>query len=914
VYDVENMAETRLGRFILLGKLGEGGMGVVYKARDTLLNRDVALKVLPLAKADDAERRARLLKEAQAASALRHANIVIVYEFGEEAGQQYVVMELVEGKPLNELIPSTGMPVPQVLKAASQVAGALAAAHEAGIVHRDLKPANIMMDGEGRVKVLDFGIAKLAGPEPADDEATRTAGLTREGAIIGSASYMSPEQARGWTVDARSDIFSFGSLVYEMLTGRQAFPGESVAARMVAVLEREPVPLTGAAPGTPPELERLVSRCLRKDVALRSQHIADVKVALDELREDSDTRKPTAATPPYTDAPPPRRWLWPVVAGACAVVAAGAIAWTLANRRGVDTPAVPEMTRLSPDDGHSYTEPDISPDGKLVAYVSNRGGGKDEIWLQQAAGGQPIQVTRSQQPAHSPSFLPDGAQIVYVARPESGNLTFPGTLEIVPAFGGPSRVLTKGVIVSPKASPDGRSVLFFEWAENSFHLATIPVEGGTVKRLDTWRRMQRGSFNIFATWSPDSRSILASVSDSGDERETYAFPLDGVGPTSTGITAAFRAVDVGVSVPSAIFGERAFFAAAKGNETSAIWELRLDAGSWRPRGTPRRLTLGTEHLRASGVSSAGVAATQSTRSASDFHLIAMDWRTGHAVAPARRLTRDGRSKFLYGRGGDPALAYGRTVSLQSGYIFSIDLATASQAVLMPGPFSDWTPVVSHDAKLVAMSRADGDGRSISLSTVGTPLAAARQLCSKCGRAIDFSPDGRYLLYDPSTPANIDPKARRSLGVIEVATGKATPWLDDPTDSITGGGFLASEEWFGITLAGSDESKPLRRFVIPWRVPAPPRSEWVEYSIPATRGTNLQSLPGAPFIHYFDGPKLMAIRFDPAARRFGEPFQVRFPPGHESDLQPGDSWRSRGPGIVFTRLERTGSVWLMKLPE
>ncbi len=921
----------RLGRFILLGKLGEGGMGVVYKARDTVLNREVAIKVLPVAKAGDSERRARLLQEARAASALRHPNIVTIHDIGEESGQQYVVMELVDGKPLSERIPRDGMRLAEVLKTASQVAGALTAAHAAGIVHRDLKPANIMMDDEGRVKVLDFGIAKLAGHESAEgDEGTLTAGLTVEGAIIGSASYMSPEQAQGRKVDPRSDIFSFGSLVYEMLTGKQAFPGESALARMAAVVEREPAPLADAAPGTPPELERLVSRCMRKDLARRSQSIADVKLALDELREDSDSGRqaapstpavvvapapaPPATAAPTTVPPAPRRWLWPVVAAACVVMAV-AIAWALSNRRGGDAPAVPEMVRLSPDDGHSYTEPAISPDGKLVAYVSNRGG-KNDIWLQQAGGGQPIQVTRSQQTAISPSFLPDGTQLVYVTGPKGVSVGVPDSLEIVPAFGGTPRVLTKGVIMSAKASPDGRSVLFFEGAESTYHLATIPVEGGPVKRLDAWRRMQRGGiYFIGATWSPDSRSILAEVPapGSGGERDVYVFPVDGGEPSPTGIVAAFRAAGVRASLPSVILGERGLFTAAKGNEALAAWELRLDPGSWRPRGTPRRLTFGTEPLLASSVSLAGVVATESARFENDFHLIAMDWRTGHAVAPARRLTRDGRSKMLV-TGGDPALAYGLALagSTRSGSVFSVDLTTASQTALVSGiPFLNRV-LLSRDGKLMALSR--GGDNAVSLLPVGAPLAAARQLCSKCGATINFSPDGRYLLYDPAVSVN-DPKPKRSLGLIEVATGKATPWLEDAVDSIGNRpGFLASGEWFRLTMTkpGSDASPG--RFVVPWRVPAPPRSEWVEYSIPIPQRTRLQSLHDAPFIHYFDGPKLMAIRFDPKVRRFGEPFAVRFPRGHESDLQPGDAWQSRGPGIVFARQERTGSVWLMKLPE
>src|SRR5215471_718406 len=213
------MDAARFGRFELLQKIGEGGMGVVYKARDSRLERLVAIKVLPESRASDAERCARFIHEAKAASGLNHPNIVTVYDVGEQNGRTFMVMEFVDGKPLNELIPRKGMKLNETLRVAALVADALTAAHAAGIVHRDLKPGNIMVDGQGRVKVLDFGLAKLTAPAPAADEETRTLSLTEEGTIVGSVPYMSPEQAEGRPVDARSHIFSFGAVLYEMVTG-----------------------------------------------------------------------------------------------------------------------------------------------------------------------------------------------------------------------------------------------------------------------------------------------------------------------------------------------------------------------------------------------------------------------------------------------------------------------------------------------------------------------------------------------------------------------------------------------------------------------------------------------------------------------------------------------------------------------
>ena len=253
------MIGRTISHYEITDKLGEGGMGVVYKARDSHLKRFVALKVLPPEKVTDAERKRRFVLEARSASALSHPNIVTVYDIDQSEGVDFIAMEYVEGKTLGELIGRKGLKLSEALKYAIQIADALATAHAAGIVHRDLKPGNVMVTAEGRVKVLDFGLAKLTEAAPASDEdPTQTERPSTElGMIVGTASYMSPEQAEGKKVDARSDIFSFGSLLYEMLTGRRAFRRDSQTLTLAAILHLEPPALPE---GTPSELERIVAR------------------------------------------------------------------------------------------------------------------------------------------------------------------------------------------------------------------------------------------------------------------------------------------------------------------------------------------------------------------------------------------------------------------------------------------------------------------------------------------------------------------------------------------------------------------------------------------------------------------------------------------------------------------------------
>src|SRR6266852_7051487 len=268
-----------LGHYRIESKLGEGGMGEVWKARDTRLDRFIALKTLPAEKVADPERRNRFVLEAKAASALNHPNIVHVYDIADSEGIPFIAMEYVAGKTLDQLTGRNGLRLNEALKYAIQIADALARAHSSGIVHRDLKPSNIMVDEHGLVKVLDFGLAKLTEPVPGEFSLTQSLRTpenpkTEEGTIVGTAAYMSPEQAEGKPVDARSDIFSFGSVLYEMTTGRRAFHGDSQIATLSAILKEEPKPASGLVPDVPRDLEMIINRCLRKDPARRFQYMA----------------------------------------------------------------------------------------------------------------------------------------------------------------------------------------------------------------------------------------------------------------------------------------------------------------------------------------------------------------------------------------------------------------------------------------------------------------------------------------------------------------------------------------------------------------------------------------------------------------------------------------------------------------
>ena len=289
------MIGRTVAQYQIIEKLGAGGMGEIYKAQDTRLNRFVAIKVLPTEKSVDPDRRKRFLLEAQAASALNHPSIITIHDVISESDAEFMVMELVTGKTLTDLIPKGGLRVPQALGYALQIADALTAAHNAGIVHRDLKPSNVMISDSGFVKILDFGLAKLmepgsiSGTKDLKDTDATSMGLTVDGAILGTVNYMSPEQAQGKKVDARSDIFSFGAVFYEMLTGRHAFEGESIVSTLTAILRDDVTPIMAIAPDVPPQIDTLIQRCVVKDPDDRCQTMHEVRDALAALKRESDS-------------------------------------------------------------------------------------------------------------------------------------------------------------------------------------------------------------------------------------------------------------------------------------------------------------------------------------------------------------------------------------------------------------------------------------------------------------------------------------------------------------------------------------------------------------------------------------------------------------------------------------------------
>ena len=492
------MIGQRLLHYEIIEVLGQGGMGTVYQARDTRLNRLVALKVFARDRILDAEKRQRFIQEAQVASSLNHPHIVTIYDIGQADGDWFIAMEYVPGQPLSKAIPYKGMPLDEVLRYAIQIADALACAHAAGIIHRDLKPGNVMVTANGATKLVDFGLAKLfAGPSWSDSDTAAIDLHTREGTVIGTAAYMSPEQAEGLDVDARTDVFSFGAVLYEMATGQRAFRGQSAISTLASVLREDPQPMTAPVPR---DLEKIVTRCLRKDPSKRFQSMADVRVVLEDLHEEL---RPRRRRPALRRSP---RVMW----GAAAVLAAtiaGAAGWFLEGR-----PAAPaQPVRVTPLATYPGVKdfPAISRDGSVVAFSWRKPGTNNfDVYVLQVGGGPPVQRTTSPEDDYFPSLSPDGQTIVFVR----GTAFATNSIIAIPTLGGPEQRIASwgGAFFGPAWTADGRHLIVNDRARpgEPLSLFTVSLDTGERRPFVALPAGFNGIGDVAAVFSPDGRKLL----------------------------------------------------------------------------------------------------------------------------------------------------------------------------------------------------------------------------------------------------------------------------------------------------------------------------------------------------------------------------------------------------------------------
>jgi eukaryotic-like serine/threonine-protein kinase len=938
----------RIGAYEVVARLGAGGMGEVYRARDLRLGRDVAIKILPEVFTRDPERLARFEREARVLAALTHPNIGAIYGVEDPAADSgplttpALLLELVEGDTLAERIARSardsgfgrqrGLSMVEAVKIAAQIADALEAAHDKGIVHRDLKPANVKITPAGVVKVLDFGLAKAG----LDDDTTSpdisqsptmTVDGTRAGMILGTAAYMSPEQARGHVVDKRTDIWAFGCVLYEVLAGRAAFPGATVSDTIAAILEREPE-WSALPSGTPESVRHLLRRCLEKDQRQRLRDIGEARI---ELLSTVKVLEPVHSDHGRGAVRiPPRFAMWAAATVVLALIAAGIIVWT--QRRAV--PASVSMrptgtlTRLTSDSGLTI-DPALSPDGTLVAYASDRAGeGNLDIWVRQVAGGEPIRLTRHAADERTPAFSPDGTKIAFRSERDGGGIY------VMPALGGEATLLAAGGF-EPTFSPDGKWTSYntgFKAGGDgagrqqlaAAKLFIVAATGGEPRQLQP-----TAVTAIAATWSPDSTHLLILVFETVDDQagDWWVTPLEGAATKVNRDSLVQHGL--GDSRPVGWLPDNRIVFAALSGDSRNHWAVTLSDRDWQITGAPERLTSGAGIEGLGSVSTAGGAmrlAFSTVVSNYNLWAVALSEDGTQPGTPPVRLTQDATWN------GHPTLtADGRTLIYASNRrgqfeLWVRDLSTGRDVPLVSPPSPDnplMRPVISMDGSKLAFWRRDGGGMTAATFVVGLNRAPdgtvragpLRELPSAAkegsGWPWGWSPDGTQLWYDPAHWPLLEPNH-----LYDVARGERVAELGHPTHDIFQVTFSPDRRWLAFWEPLDDGSSSARLLVA--RVDAAGRPalsrDWVEIA----RGDGSAWSPMGDVLYYEsdrDGSWCVwAQRLQrETMRAVGPPVAIHH--AHSARLSIGNIGpTNRGLAasrdrVVFNMGEMIGNIWM-----
>jgi Tol biopolymer transport system component len=757
-------AGVHLGPYEIVGLIGAGGMGEVYRARDTRLHREVAVKVMRSAVALGPERLERFEREARAAAAISHPNILAVFDVGTDADGPYIVSELLDGETLRDaLVRGKPWPVRRSVDVVVQIGRGLAAAHARGIVHRDLKPENVFLTDDGVVKILDFGLARFT--EPLATAGTATAALTAEGVVVGTVGYMAPEALRGRTIDQRSDIFAFGAILYELLTGHRAFEGDSGADVVAVILSADPPGLEDLASSTVPTLARIVSRCLDKRPEARFQTASDLVFALEEFAGWS-----SAIEPPAVGFPRSR-----LLSGRPAAVMAGLLAAGVAGLLGfvwgrqaasTDRPAhAPSVQRLTDLVGlEEY--PAISPDGRSVAFTASVDGLR-QIFVRLIAGGSPLELTSAKADHQQPRWSPDSSKIVYFSPASPGEAQ--GAVWEVSALGGAPRRITSSLGGADIDRVDGRLACF---RLDGSRIALVTSQGDG-SQLGVLRHFEGGSYYWYPRWSPDARwiafqrgdgvrfDVFAASAGGGEVRQLTHdnTVLEGFSwlPDSTGIVYSSSRDSTIPYLP-----------------ILNLWEARFDAAE------PRQVTAGEISYTQPDVHADGTLAVSRMRRQFDVWQFPVDGSPAENTRRGHRLTRqtgqvltptaspDGTEvAFLADSGGHANLW---VIGIDGSGLRQITRETDRRVAV-------GVPVWSPDGRSIAFVSSRGSqGFTFGIWLVDPDGSNLRRL-TLLGLGAAWSPDGRWIYYVE--------RANQSLKKIPVQGGTAVVVRPEPTRNIIG---------------------------------------------------------------------------------------------------------------------------------
>lgn len=759
------LADGWLGRYKIIKKIGTGGMGEVYLGEDSKLNRKIALKTLPADVGTDSERMRRFTREAKSASALNHPNIITIYEINDEDESPFIAMEYVEGETLGKIIKRGPAELAAAVDIAVQVASALAAAHDAGVVHRDVKPDNIIVRPDGIVKVLDFGLAKLTEAEVSSDpEAETVAHRTNPGMIIGTASYMSPEQARGKKVDGRSDIFSFGTVLYQMFTGKLPFIGENYVDVIAFILHQEPQPMTDIVPEVPREIESIVRKCLRKDREERFQSMRELLADLKEVQHglglvSRSGQRAAASSDPGRTRTTEDALAWPFTTGRHSRFNTGSISKMLLSEvrlhpvrvmavmtalvavigfagfglrklgdvsTAADAFSRMRFARVTSSGNVAIGKTAISPKGNLVAYVTKEAGA-EILWVKQASTDSFIQIVPPGDIHYGDiAFSPDSAFIYYVKDEKNGK----AAVYQVPALGGTPRKVIDGVNEHFAISPDGRQIAF-DRGQTSLLIAN--TNGAELKTLI---ENSDGKRWVTFAWSPDGKKLIAAYYSTVDSRDHLVL----INVTDASETLIPNTPWLWIRGLAWMPDSESFLVNGRDMDTqiSQIW--RFDY----PNAEPKKITNDLSDYQGLSLSDDGesIVSVQQNTLSNIWHVIE------GSTEPARKITNElGKYDGMSGIASTPD--GGVVFTVKDGGLIDLWIVNGDGTGKRQLTFNsrrNFSPVVSQDGRYVVFVSTRGGNTDIWRMNIdgGNPT----QLTDYAGGDYEpsLSPDGKWVVY------------------------------------------------------------------------------------------------------------------------------------------------------------------------
>jgi serine/threonine protein kinase/Tol biopolymer transport system component len=915
-------AGARLGPYEILSPLGAGGMGEVYRATDTNLKRQVAIKVLPAATASDPERVARFQREAEVLATLNHPNIAHIHGFEKSDGTLALVMELVEGPTLADRITQGPIPLNEALPIAKQIAEALEAAHEKGIIHRDLKPANIKVRDDGTVKVLDFGLAKLADPQNVNVTASPTATpapmMTGVGMMLGTPAYMSPEQARGKPVDKRTDIWAFGCVLFEMLSGQRAFGGETMSDTIVALLEHQPG-WRALATSTPGSVRRLLRRCLEKQPARRLHDIADARLEIADTLSGTEDGTIASATEPRTE----RTALSVVLITAIVII--GAMALMLWRDRLVEPPSGPllsQVTRVTYDAGIS-TDPALSPDGKLLVYASDRASQSTtarnlDIWVQQVSGGEPIRLTRDLADDYQPAFSPGGTEIAFRSDRNGGGIY------VIPTLGGDERLIAPNGR-RPLFSPDGQWIAYWTGEPNTSVRAAgsrafvVRTAGGPPMPIGAGLETPG-----YPVWSPDGKRVLLRDGGEFSREKWWSVSLQDGSTVETADEKFFATHGLTHPTPVAWVHDpdRIVFATAPDfAPIGSLWEVAVSASTWKLTGIPHQLTLGTGLETTASVAFLENGARRlvfSSRSMSDSIWSLPIGANGELASNEPVRLTDGASDGQPRLSADGRLLFFNSFLSVNPRDWVQDVINRKKAVLTTTPY-ERKPTPSADGSRVAYQARNPATSKMAVYVIdltwhggevlqpGVPRKISGLDSESCGWPWSWSTSGRYLFYNCPISGPV--------WRYDTATGANAQVLGKNIYSVE---YSPDGRWIAFQKTDTDGS---RLFVASFTDGKAAEKDWI--SVMPDQGTSPQWAAGGNLLYFLStrdgfsciwGQRLDQIKKTPT----GAPFAVYHSHSSTRSLANVTGF-DEGLSVAVNRIafvlgEQTGNIWMAEWKE